>query len=147
VTRALAVTTLFGGRVALCCGAMSRPQLARAWWLAAAASILACRHPGSARLEGHWRGLRAEGVPSDTQAAANAFANGTELDVRGDAITVSTPKERQSGRYSVVREDKTVLVITTDKDGADQPQTFTFVDAKTMKWAVLDGKSIVFVKQ
>jgi hypothetical protein len=46
-----------------------------------------------------------------------------------------------------VREDKTSLVLTTDKDGPNEPQTFTFVDAKTMKWSVLEGKAIVFVKQ
>ena len=49
--------------------------------------------------------------------------------------------------YDVVKQDKTMLVITTDKDGADDPQTFTFVDDKTVRWAVLDGKSIVFAKQ
>jgi hypothetical protein len=67
--------------------------------------------------------------------------------VKGDAITVTTPKDKQSGRYKVVKQDKTMLVITTDKDGADDPQTFTFVDDKTVRWAVLDGKSIVFAKQ
>jgi hypothetical protein len=114
---------------------------------AIAALAAACGHAGSSRLEGHWRGVRAEGVYGDAQAAANAFAAATELDVRGDSITVSTPKEKQSGRYRVVREDKAVVVLTTDKDGPDEPQTFTFADAKTMKWSVLEGKTIVFVKQ
>jgi hypothetical protein len=122
-------------------------ELARASWLPAAALLAACGHGGSARLEGHWRGVRAEGVPSDAQSPANAFATGTELDVKGDAITVSTPRDRQSGRYRVVKEDKASLVITTDKDGLDEPQTFTFLDAKTMRWAVLEGKAIVFVKE
>ena len=75
---------------------------------------------------------RARGRRGDeTLAAANAFATATELDVKGDAITVTTPKDKQSGRYKVVKQDKTTLVITTDKDGADDPQTFTFVDDKT----------------
>jgi hypothetical protein len=112
-----------------------------------AALAAACGHTGSTRLEGHWHGVRAEGVYGDTQAAANAFATATELDVRGDSITVATPKEKQSGRYHVVREDKASLVLTTDKDGPEEPQTFTFVDAKTMKWSVLEGKTIVFVRQ
>jgi hypothetical protein len=122
---------------------------ARVPWAAAAMASLAtaCGHTGSPRLEGHWHGVRAEGIYGDAQAPANAFAAATDLDVRGDSITVSTPKEKQSGRYHVVREDKTSLVLTTDKDGPDEPQTFTFVDAKTMKWSVLEGKSIVFVKQ
>jgi hypothetical protein len=126
---------------------MSRALRAHLPWAAIASLATACGHAGSSRLEGRWHGVRAEGVFGEAQTAANAFAAATDLDVRGDSITVSTPKEKQSGRYRVVREDKTSLVLTTDKDGPDEPQTFTFVDAKTMKWSVLDGKAIVFVKQ
>jgi hypothetical protein len=110
------------------------------------AALVAC-HGGSPRLEGRWRGVRAEGVPPEATSAANAFAASLELDVKGDAITVTTAKDRQSGRYKVVKEDKMTLVITTDKDGAAEPQTFTFVDDKTLKWAVLEGRAIVMVKQ
>jgi hypothetical protein len=109
--------------------------------------LAACHGDGAARLQGHWRGLRAEGVGTDAVAAANAFAMGTELEVKGDAITVSTPRDKQSGRYKIVRQDKTTLVITTDRDGPSDPQTFTFVDDKTVRWAVVEGKSIVFAKQ
>ncbi len=127
---------------------MPVPRLARASLLGAILSVAAaCHGDGAARLQGKWRGVRAEGVTADAVAAANAFATATEIDVKGDAITVITPKDKQSGRYKVVKQDKTMLVITTDKDGADDPQTFTFVDDKTVRWAVLDGKSIVFAKQ
>jgi hypothetical protein len=123
-------------------------RLARASLLGAGLSALvACHGDGAPRLQGKWRGVRAEGVTPETVAAANAFATATELEVKGDAITVTTPKDKQSGRYKVVKQDKALLVITTDKDGADDPQTFTFVDDKTVRWAVLDGKSIVFAKQ
>jgi hypothetical protein len=114
---------------------------------AGACAAIGCGRSGAARLEGHWRGLRAEGVPGDAQAAANSFAAAMELEVKGDSIRVSTSKDRQSGHYRIVREDKASVVLTTEKDGPDEPQTFTFVDAKTMKWSVLDGKSIVFVRQ
>jgi hypothetical protein len=110
-------------------------------------ALAACHGDGAPRLQGHWKGVRAEGVAPESAAAANAFATGTELEVTGDKITVSTPKDRQTGRYTVVRQDKTTLVVTTDKDGPKEPQTFTFVDDKTMRWAVLDGKAILFAKQ
>ena len=127
---------------------MQLPRLARASLMGAILSVVAaCHGDGAPRLQGKWRGVRAEGVTPDTVVAANAFATATEIDVKGDAITVITPKDKQSGRYKVVKQDKTMLVITTDKDGADDPQTFTFVDDKTVRWAVLDGKSIVFAKQ
>jgi hypothetical protein len=131
---------------------MSQQKLAQTVRSLAVGALLsacacACGHASSARLEGHWRGVRAEGISVDSQAAGNAFAMGTELDVKGDAIAMSTPKDRQSGRYKVVKEDKTSVVIVTDRDGPDATQVFTFVDAKTMKWSVLEGKSIVFVKQ
>ncbi|HEY3816543.1 MAG TPA: hypothetical protein VGL81_05195 [Polyangiaceae bacterium] len=127
---------------------MQLPWPARASLLGAILCVVAgCHGGGSSRLQGKWRGVRAEGVPGDTVAAANAFASGTEIDVKGDAITITTPKDKQSGRYKVVKQDKSTLTITTDKDGTDDPQTFTFVDDKTVRWAVLDGKSIVFAKQ
>jgi len=125
---------------------MAGPRLALAS-LACVLGVAGCRGDGAAKLQGHWRGVRAEGVAGDTAGAANAFATGTELEVKGDSITVTTPRDKQSGRYKVVRQDKTTLVITTDKDGPGEPQTFTFADDKTMRWAVLDGRAIVFAKQ
>lgn len=126
----------------------TRPGVEAIAFVAAFASLMvACGRGGPSRLEGHWRGVRAEGIAGEAQeTAANAFASAMELDIKGDSITVSTGKDRQSGRFRVVREDKATLVLTTEKDGPDEPQTFTFVDARTMKWAVLEGKTIVFVK-
>jgi hypothetical protein len=112
-----------------------------------ASGLVACGRSGAPRLEGHWKGTRADGVSSEAQAAANAFATQTEIDVKGDLITVVTPKDHQAGKYKVVREDKSQIVIVTDKDGPDDAQTFTFVDDKTMKWTVLEGKTITFVKE
>ena len=122
--------------------------LARALLLGAISLLIdACHGEGAVRLQGKWRGVRAEGIAAEALPVANVFATATELEVKGDAITVTTPKDRQSGRYRVVKQDKTMLVITTDKDGADDPQTFTFIDDRTVRWAVLDGKSILFARQ
>jgi hypothetical protein len=107
----------------------------------------ACHGDGSARLQGKWRGLRTEGVGASSSPAANAFATGMSLEVKGDTITVTTPKDKQSGHYKVLKEDRIILVITTDKDSDDDKQTFTFIDDKTMRWAVVDGAAIVFGKQ
>lgn len=127
---------------------MGRSGIASASLLCAlAVSTLACHGDGAARLQGHWRGVRADGVPPESLGSANAFATGTELEVKGDSITVTTPRDKQTGRYKVVKQDRATLVITTDKDGPADPQTFTFVDDKTVRWAVLEGKSILFSKQ
>jgi hypothetical protein len=107
----------------------------------------ACKTAGAARLQGKWKGQRAEGVVPTALAAANAFASGMQLEVKGDSITVTTSKDRQSGHYKVVKEDKASVVITTDKDGPTEPQTFSFPDDKTLKWAVVDGQAIVFARQ
>ncbi len=115
--------------------------------LAMIGALEGCKGSGSARLEGRWRGVRAEGVSADALAAANAFATQTEIDVHGELITVTTPKDHQSGKYRVVREDKSQVVIATDKDGPDDAQTFTIVDDKTIKWAVLEGKTITLARQ
>jgi hypothetical protein len=107
-----------------------------------------CKRPGSPQLQGKWKGTKAEGVDANAQSNANAFATGMELEVKGDVITVTfAPNQRQSGRYQVKSQNKTTVVITTDKDGPNTEETFTFVDDKTMRWAVFDGKAITFAKQ
>lgn len=115
--------------------------------LLAATVCVACGGGGSKRLQGTWKGVRAEGVGDAAKTAANAFAAGMKVEVKGDAITVTTPKDKQSGHYKVVTDDKTRVVITTDKDGPTEPQTFTFADEKTMSWAVAAGQTIVFARQ
>jgi hypothetical protein len=111
-----------------------------------ALGVCACGHDGSARLEGKWKGKSAEGVTPEAQAAANAFAAETEIDVRGDEITVITSRDKQSGTYRVLHEDKSQVTIVTDKDGPNDAQTFTLVDDRTLKWNVLDGKTITFTR-
>jgi hypothetical protein len=119
---------------------------ARALVLLSLSALCAC-HSGSARLEGRWKGKSAEGVGPEAQGPANAFAIDTEIDVRGDAITVITPKDKQSGTYKVVKEDKSQVTIVTDKDGPNDAQTFTFDGDRTMRWTVADGKTITFVRE
>jgi hypothetical protein len=109
-------------------------------------ATVACGEKGSARLEGRWKGRSAEGVAAEAQAAASAFVADTELDVHGDEITIVTPRDKQTGKYKVVREDRTQVTIVTDKDGPNDSQTFTFVDEKTLRWSVQDGKTITFTR-
>jgi hypothetical protein len=121
------------------------PALVALGFLACTVSS-ACSHSGSSRLEGRWKGKSAEGVAPEAQAAANAFAVETEIDVRGDEITVITAHDKQSGTYKVLHEDKGQVTIVTDKDAPNDTQTFTLVDDKTLKWSVLDGKTITFAR-
>ncbi len=122
---------------------------ARGACIAALAAIpaLACRAPGSARLEGRWIGIRAEGVSAEALPAANAFATSTTLEFRRNEITVATSKETQSGRYQLVRDDPNAVVIATDLDGPAHPQTFVFAGDETMRWTLPEGKAIVFAKE
>lgn len=128
-------------------GASRVARAGRASLLTALAwACLACGGRGSPRLQGKWKGLRAEGVAAGALAAANSFAAGMRLEVNGDAIVVTTSKDRQSGHYKVVKEDKASVIITTDRDGPTEPQTFTVADDKTLKWAVADGQTLVFTR-
>ena len=123
-----------------------RPVATSLVGLALCVWLPACSH-GSANLAGHWRGLRAEGVRADVADSANAYAAHLQMDVKGDVITLLTAKDSRADHYTVVQEDKARTVIVTDLDGEADPQTFTFTDAKTMKWAVASGSVIVFVKE
>ena len=113
--------------------------------LFSAGSTAACKHPGSAKLEGRWRGQRAAGVPAEAQASADAFAIGSEIVAKGNQITISTPAAKNvTATYFVDKEEPTGLVIHTDKDVSSE--TLVFVDPKTMTWKVDERRSIVFKK-
>jgi hypothetical protein len=109
--------------------------------------LTACHKVGSPRLEGKWRGGKAEGVLPASQANATQFALDTELEFTGENITVHTTNAKQSAKYKVVREDKRSIIIETDRDGPTDPQTFTFDDDRNMRWQILPGKTISFVKE
>ena len=108
-------------------------------------AFVACKHPGSPKLEGRWRGTKADGVSGDAQNGANIFAMGTELVARGNQIAITTPAGKpQQGTYFVDSEEKNTVVIHTDKDGP-QRETFTFSDdGKTMTWRLDERRSITF---
>ena len=122
----------------------------RGWATAIAAvaiATMACGSGAARRFAGHWKGVMAEGVAGPAEMAANAYASGLELFVRGDTISVTTRKEKQTGRFKILKEYSMSLTIATDRDGTDAPQTFVFTDDKTMKWLVLDGQAIVLTKR
>lgn len=117
--------------------------------LVASVSLLglgACKHGGSSKLEGHWRGVRAEGVTAEVEAKANAFALQTEIVAQGNQIAITSPGAKSvSGTYVVDREEDGTLVIHTDRDGTTE--TFVFADkGAQMTWKVDAQRSIVFKK-
>ncbi|MGH7326948.1 MAG: hypothetical protein ACREJX_01230 [Polyangiaceae bacterium] len=57
--------------------------------LALTACLAGCKKAGSPRLEGKWRGSKAEGVVPSAQQAANQFAMDTEIHFEGDTFTLN----------------------------------------------------------
>lgn len=114
----------------------------------AIAGSIGCKHPSS-KLEGHWRGTRAEGVAPGAQEAGNAFATKTEITAKGTTITISTPGAKpQAATLVIDSESATTVVAHTDKDGASNTQTFSFSDeGKTMVWRMGEGRTMVFQRQ
>jgi hypothetical protein len=113
--------------------------------IALGAGTMGCKHPGSQKLEGHWKGQNALGVSPEHQINANVYATGTEIVARGNQISISTPAAKNvTATYVVDKEDATSLVIHTDKDNSSE--TFLFTDPKTMQWKVDDRRVIVFKK-
>jgi hypothetical protein len=115
--------------------------------LALALLVAGCKKGAQTRLEGHWRGVKATGVSSDVQSAANLYAAQMELDFKGDKVSVKTSNAKQSGKYKIVREDKNGFALVTDGDGTADEQTFTFDSDKEISWVVVPGKTIQFQKQ
>ncbi len=127
--------------------------LARGVRLLAFASIvgvLGCRRGGSAKLEGHWRGTRTEGVAANAVDAANALATQTELVASGNTIDVTLPRLKGAPTAYVVDEENAgTLVIHTDakRDGKGNRETFLFTDkGQTVSWRLGEGRSVVFQK-
>jgi len=107
--------------------------------------LVACRR-GSPKLEGHWKGVRADGVDPTAQNPASAFAQNTEIIAQGDKIAIQTPNGRSpTTLYVVDKEDPTTVVIHTEKDGTTE--TFTFNEkGDVMTWRIDTSRAIVFKK-
>jgi hypothetical protein len=115
--------------------------------LSIAMTLVACKGGSAAKLEGRWRGIKATGVPASQLSDANLFASTMELEFKGELVSVHTGSDKQSAKFHVVKDEKTVVTIATDQDGPDDPQTFTFSDDHTMSWAIGGGKGIQFQKE
>ena len=86
--------------------------------------------------------LRASSTESQHATFCSPDALGRSI--RGEGITVTTPSGKQSGKFKVKTEDRSSITIWTDGDGPNDPQTFVFVDDRTIRWNVLEGKTITF---
>jgi hypothetical protein len=105
-----------------------------------------CKRPGSQKLEGRWKGQKAEGVPDTAQMSANTFATSTVIVAQGNQIAIQTPAGRHpTATYTIDKEDSMTLVIHTDRDNG--PETFTFNEkADVMVWKLDAQRSITFKK-
>lgn len=109
-----------------------------------AIAAFGCKRAGSPKLEGHWKGQKAEGIPDSVQLSGNMFASGTEIFAQGNQITIHTPAGRHpQATYFIDKEDPTTLVIHTDRDGSTE--TFTFNEhADQMVWKIDAQRSMTF---
>ena len=107
--------------------------------------LAACRH-GSPKLEGHWKGVRADGVDPSAQVNTSSFATSTEIIAQGDKIAIQTQAGRSpTTTYVVDKEDPTTLVIHTAGDPT--AETFTFNEkADQMVWHIDGTRMITFKK-
>ncbi len=115
--------------------------------VAVAIGATGCKHPGSTKLEGRWRGTHAEGVGPAVQEAANTFATQTEILAHGNVVSVSIAGAKgPQATFVIDDETKTTVVLHTDKDGLVK-ETFAFAeDGKTMTWRLGAGRTITFEK-
>src|SRR5262245_5104937 len=113
--------------------------------LLAAVPLLGCRRPVS-KLEGHWRGQKAEGIPDPVMVQGNAFAVGTEIIAQGNQIAIQTPAGRNpAATYVIDKEDATTVVIHTEPRDGSSAETFTFNDkADMMIWKIDAQRSMTF---
>jgi hypothetical protein len=102
-----------------------------------------CGGSGSPRLEGHWKGTAADGVPPEAQAGATAFAAAMDLVFKGDKVTITHQGKKTTSPYKVLKNDVDQITISA---GGDK-ETFTVLSPDTMRWSVVQGRTITFQKQ
>ena len=61
--------------------------------------LASCGKGGQARLQGHWKGIKATGVSDTVLSSANLYAANMELDFKGDQVKVISGSETQTGRF------------------------------------------------
>lgn len=124
---------------------MRRPALFFVLLVFGAASS-GCQKTASERILGKWKGAKADGVVPEAQALANEAANGIELEFKKEVVTIRPAKDKDpmTARYVVLREDKRSVVVVTEGDGTRDEQTLTLDDDATMRWQVMQGKTVTF---
>ncbi len=101
-----------------------------------------CGGSGSPRLEGHWQGTAAAGVPAETQAGATTFATSMDLVFKGDKVIITHQGKKTTSPYKVLKSDVEQIIISA---GGDK-ETFTMLSGETMRWSVVPGRTITFQK-
>lgn len=111
------------------------------------AAASACNHAGSSKLEGRWKGVRVEGATSEQKSAADAFALGTQLVAKGNAISLTVPGKSEQSKYVADSEKDGTIVLHTEADGAAKNETIDVSeDGSTLTWHIDETYSLVFAK-
>ena len=105
-----------------------------------------CGSKGSPRLEGHWVGTAADGVPAEAQADATAFAGKMDLVFSGDQVIVTHQGKKTTSAFKVAKNEDDQIVITTDPKGLEH-ETFTILGGDKIRWSVVPGRTITFQKK
>lgn len=109
-------------------------------------TLLGACKSGSPRLEGHWKGAKAEGVPIEQEAAATQYAQSLELWFKGDSLTVQSAGTKRAGNFKVVKDEPDQVTIKSSFAGVEQPEVFVIVDANTVRWTVAQGRMVSLKK-
>jgi hypothetical protein len=109
-------------------------------------SLLGACKSGSPRLEGHWKGAKAEGVPAEQEAAATQYAQSLEMWFKGDTLTVQSGGTKRAGNFKVVKEEPDQVTIKSVFANVEQQEVFVMVDANTVRWTVAQGRMVSLKK-
>jgi hypothetical protein len=109
-------------------------------------TLLSACKGGSPRLEGHWKGAKAEGVPVEQEAAATQYAQSLELWFKGDSLTVQSAGAKRAGNFKVVKDEPDQVTIKSTFANVEQQEVFVIVDANTVRWTVAQGRMVSLKK-
>lgn len=125
------------------------PALSVGLFALSLAALLNCTHPAARRLQGEWVGEGVENVDLSQLAMVTGWARGLRFEFNGSTATVTVPSERsRTGAFRVLRATDTTVTVGIERpDHQVDVATFTLDTARTLRWQIGEGRSIVFRRQ
>lgn len=110
--------------------------------------VAGCQKTPRDKLQGRWLGEGVENFPAEQVPKATGWVKGAAIEFAGNKVTVTVPAETpRTGTFKVARvEGERVVVAFARGEGGTDETAFRFVNERTMRWDVGNGREVVMIR-